>query len=131
MTTAAFSPRGRYQKRGSGLRSAFICRIRLREQALLLVGLRDGDLVEVDPVGLRVAGLAEEEVVGANRRDAVAFLPGPGGVALARVDDRAGQVVGERRGLPAVRTDAAQGHRRVGGGRRGVRVQRGDGATRR
>ena len=26
------------------------------EQALLLVGLRDGDLVEVDPVGLRVAG---------------------------------------------------------------------------
>ena len=38
------------------------------EQPLLLVGLRDRDLVEVDPVGLGVAGLgAEEQVVGADR----------------------------------------------------------------
>ena len=52
MTTTAFSPRGKYQKRGSGLRSAFIVHDQVREQPLLLVGLRDRDLVEVDPVGL-------------------------------------------------------------------------------
>ena len=41
--------------------------IRFSEQPLLLVGLRDRDLVRVDPVGLHVAGLrAEEEVVGAD-----------------------------------------------------------------
>ena len=73
------------------------------EQPLLLVGLRDGDLVEVDPVRLRIARRgAEEQVVAADRGDAVALLPGPGRVALARVDDRAREVVGERGGLAAV-----------------------------
>ena len=68
MTTTAFSPRGKYQKRGSGLRSRFMLADQVGEQALLLVGLRDRDLVEVDPVGLRVAGRgAEEQVVGADR----------------------------------------------------------------
>ena len=70
MTTTAFSPRGKYQKRGSGLRSRFIVHDQVGEQALLLVGLRDRDLVEVDPVGLDVTGLPEEEVVGADRRPA-------------------------------------------------------------
>ena len=46
-------------------------------------------------------------------RSAVALLAGPGRVALARVDDRAGEVVGERRRLAAVRADAAQRHRGV------------------
>ena len=85
------------------------------QQPLLLVGLRDRDLVEVDPVGLDVAGLRpEEQVVGADRRDLpVALLARPGRVALAGVDDRARQVVGERGRLAAVGADAAQGHGRV------------------
>ena len=77
------------------------------EQVLLLVGLRDRDLVEVHPVGLDVPGLgAEEEIVGADQLaaadGAVALVPRPGGVALARLDDRAGQVVGEGGGVTAV-----------------------------
>ena len=41
------------------------------EEPLLLVGLRDLDLVEVDPIGLDVTGLgAEEQVVGAEDRAA-------------------------------------------------------------
>ena len=69
ITTAAFSPRGRYQKRGSGVRSRVHQRDQVRQQPLLLVGLRDRDLVQVDPVGLQVAGLgAEEQVVRAGRR---------------------------------------------------------------
>ena len=90
----------------------------VREQPLLLVGLRNRDLVEVDPVGLRVARRgAEEQIVGANRRQAVAVLAGPRRIALARVDDRSREVVGERRRLAAVRADAAQRHRRAASSR--------------
>ena len=104
MTTTAFSPRGKYQNRGSGLRSRVHVQDQVREQALLLVRLRDRDLVEVDPVGLRAAEEQSSERIGAI---AVALLAGPGRIALARVDDRARQVVGERRGLAAVRPDGA------------------------
>jgi hypothetical protein len=38
-------------------------RDRVREQPLLLVGLRDGDLVEIDPVRLRIFGCIPEEQV--------------------------------------------------------------------
>ena len=73
------------------------------QQALLLVGLGDSDLVQVDPVGLGVrAGRTIEHVVGAQRRDTIPFLPDPGRIALPRVYDRAGQVVSERGRLPAV-----------------------------
>ena len=121
ITTTALSPRGKYQKRGSGFLSRSICSDEVGEQALLLVGLRDGDLGEIDPVGLGVARRrAEEQVVGADRRLAVALLARPRRVALARVDDRAGEVVRERRRLPAVGTDRAQCHRREV--RRGARV---------
>ena len=77
------------------------------QQVLLLVGLGDGDLVQVDPVGLDVPGLgAEEEIVGADQlapaHGAVALVPRPGRVALARLDDRAGEVVGEGRGVTAL-----------------------------
>ena len=66
-TIAAFSPRGRYQKRGSGALSRFISRDQVRQQALLLVGLRHVELARVDPVGLDVAGLgAVEEIVRAD-----------------------------------------------------------------
>ena len=81
------------------------------QQALLLVGLRDVEVVRVDPVGLDVARLgAVEQVVRADRRSAraVALLARPRRVALARVDDRAGEVVGERRGLAAGGADVAQ-----------------------
>ena len=110
ITTTAFSPRGKYQKRGSGLRSAFIERDQVRQQPLLFVGLRDGDLVEVHPVGL---GAAEEEIVRADRRLAVALLARPRGIALPRVDDRPRKIVGERRRLAAVAADAPQRDRRV------------------
>ena len=52
MTTTAFSPRGKYQNRGSGIWSLVHLLDQIREQALLLVCLRDLDLVQVDPVGL-------------------------------------------------------------------------------
>ena len=79
----------------------------VREQVLLLVGLRDRDLVEVHPIGLDVPRLgAEEEIVGSDQLaaadTAVALVSRPGRIALARVDDRAGQVVGERGGVAAV-----------------------------
>ena len=66
----------------------------VREQPLLLVGLRDLDLAGVDPV-------REEEVAGAQRggRRVVALLIDPVRVALAGVDDRARQVVREGGGL--------------------------------
>ena len=56
------------------------------EQALLLVGLRDRDLVQVDPVGLLVPGLApkkrsSERITGSMLE--VALLARPGRVALA------------------------------------------------
>ena len=50
----------------------------------------------------------------------------PGGVALARVDDRAREVVRERGRLAAARPDRAQRHGRVRRRRRRVRVQRRD-----
>ena len=50
-------------------------------EALLLVGLRNRDLGQIDPIGLRVGCRgAEELVVRADRRRAVAFLRGPGGL---------------------------------------------------
>ena len=59
-------------------------------------------LGQVHPVRRRAA---EEEVVGPVGRGAVAVLAGPGEVALARGDDGAGEVEGERRDLPAVGAD--------------------------
>ena len=128
------SARRRPSRRGAGTRSAAAaaCRasiivIRFEQQPLLLVRLRDRDLVRVDPVRLHVAGAgAVEEVVGADADDAVAFLAHPGRVALARVDDRARKVVGERGGLAAARADRAQRDGGVGRRRRRVRVQRRD-----
>src|SRR5262249_19851877 len=65
----------------------------LTEQAHLLVGLRNGDLREVDPVRLRVAGRgAEVHVVRADRRLAVALRSGPRDVALTRGDERAREI---------------------------------------
>ena len=93
------------------------------EEPLLLVGLRDGHLAQVDPIGLAAA---EEEVVRADRREAVALLVLPGGVALARVDDRAGQIEGEGCRLTAVGAHVPDGHRGVAGGGARVAEQRGD-----
>ena len=68
-TTAAFSPRGRYQKRGSGALSRFISVIRFASRRCCSSACGHVDLAHVHPVGLDVAGLgAVEEVVGADRR---------------------------------------------------------------
>ena len=81
MTTTAFSPRGKYQKRGQRLAIHVHQQDQVRQQPLLFVGLRNGDLVEIDPV--RPAA-AEEQIVRAARRLTVALLSGPCRVALAR-----------------------------------------------
>ena len=53
------------------------------QQPLLLVGLRDRDLVEVDPVGLDVAGLgAEEEVVASGSAPTGRRAPAPAQAGL-------------------------------------------------
>ena len=84
------------------------------EEPLLLVGLRDPEVRGVDPVGLRVSRSgAVEEIARADSDRAVALLAGPRWVALSRVDDRAGQVEGERGRLPAARPDVMQGDGRV------------------
>ncbi len=94
------------------------------QQPLLLVGLRNGHLAQVHPVGFGVrGGVAVELVVRADGSQAVALLRGPRGVALARVHHRGGQVVGEGRGLAG--SHAAQRHGRVGSGRGGAAVERG------
>jgi hypothetical protein len=74
-------------------------RDQVREQALLLVRLRDRDLVDVEPVGL-------EEVVGPDRPGALEVFTDLIRIALPRVHDRAREVVGERGGLAAARADA-------------------------
>ena len=102
-------------------------RDQVEQQPLLLVGLRNRDLVRVDPVRLDVAGAgAVEEVVRADARDAVPLLARPGRVALARVDDRAREVVRERGRLAAARADRAERDGRVGRRGRRSRVERRD-----
>ena len=103
MMTTAFLPFGKYQKRGSGFLLSFMCEDQVREQALLLVGLRNRDLVRgrPSPAATSPVFVAVELVVGPDRRKTVALLRRPGRVALARVDDRRRQVVGERRRLAA------------------------------
>ena len=97
------------------------------EQALLLVGLGDGNFVEVDPVRLTIGGgRAEVEVVGADRRCAVALLSGPGGVPLPHVDHRPREIVRERRRVPAERAHATERDGRIRGRTVGARVQRRD-----
>ncbi len=93
------------------------------QQALLFVGLRDRDLVQVDPVRLRIrGGRAEELVVGADRREAVALLGRPRGIALPGVDHRLREVERERRGLAETRR--IERDRRIGGGDRRRAVER-------
>ena len=68
---------------------------------LLLVRLRDGDLVEIDPVGLWIAGgVPEELIIRSDGRRPIPLLAGPGRIALAGVDDRAREVVRERDHFP-------------------------------
>ena len=103
-TTAAFPPRGRYQKRGSGVRSRFICVMRLASRRCCSSACGIATLLRSQPVGRRTGRRS-----GSRLGLAVALLAGPGEVALARVDDRAREVVGEGGGLAAGRADAAQG----------------------
>ena len=86
----------------------------IAEQALLLIRLRDRDLVEVHPVRLWIArGGTVEEVVRPDRWLPVALLAGPRRVPLARVHDRPRQVIREGSGVTPVGPDAAPRHRRV------------------
>ena len=129
ITTAAFSSRGRNQNRGSGFRSGFICPIRLASRRCCSSACGIATLSRSTQSGWTSPGLAPKkrssERIGWSAVPSRSS-PGPGRVALARLDDRAGEVVGERGGLAAVGADAAQRHRRVGGGRGRVRVERGD-----
>src|SRR5438552_14614539 len=69
------------------------------EQPLLLVGLRDADLVQVDPIGLYITGRrAVEQIIRADRRDAVTLLARPLRIALTGADDRAREIERERGG---------------------------------
>ena len=61
--TTAFLPFGKYQKRGKRLLAGVHVQDQVGQQALLLVGLRDGHLVQVDPVGLHVTRLVAVELV--------------------------------------------------------------------
>ena len=96
------------------------------EQPLLLIRLRDGDLVEVDPVRLGVAyGIPIEQLIGANRFESpVALRAGPRRVALARVHDRAREVVRERQRAAAIRAHLDGAHRGIRRRSAGVGVQR-------
>ena len=88
----------------------------VRQQPLLLVGLRDRDFVRSTQSALRAA---EEQIVGPNRRHSVALLARPCGISLPRVDDRpARSYVNAAAWPPAVPTDAHR-DRRIG--RRGRR----------
>ncbi len=92
------------------------------QQALLFIRLRDGDLIQIDPVGV---GSVVEQVVGAHR--AAAAIPvgvNPGRVALARIDHRFCQVVGKSGCLAAVGAYLEQSDRRVGCGGGGIGIKR-------
>src|SRR5688572_25154166 len=57
----------------------------VRQQTLLLVGLRNSNFIEVDVISL---SSSEKEVVRPNGGTAVAFLASPGRIALAGIDYR-------------------------------------------
>ena len=119
---------GRYQRRGTGLRSSPIKVTRLASRRCCSSACGIATLSRSTQSGCRSPRLGpEEQVVGPDRRDAVAFLAGPRRVALARVDDRAAEVVGERGRLAAVDADRPEGHGGAQRRRRRVRVQRRDG----
>ena len=83
----------------------------VREQALLLVGLRNRDLPgRPNRAGRRRPWRRRTDRRSGSSGAGVALLSGPGRVALARVDDRTGEVVGERGRLPTGGADVAQGH---------------------
>ena len=125
-TITALRPPGRYQKRGSGRRARCISwtTFASRRCCSSACGMATRS---------RSTYVGEEEVVRPDGRRAVALGPGPRRVALARVDDRARQVVRERGRVPAGRAHAAQRDRGMRGGRGRVRVERRDdrGAARR
>ena len=81
--------------------------------------------VQVHPVRLHVSRpRAEEEIVGTDRRDAVALLRGPRRIALTRVDHGFRQVVGER--YRASGANRPRRRRGIGRGGRRVRIERRD-----
>src|SRR3954454_7729732 len=93
------------------------------KQALLLIGLRDRDLVHVEPSGL---SRREEQIVRPDRSGAVTFFTGPLRVSLSSVDDRFCQVIEECCSLAAVGPDVLQADSRMGSRSRCVAIQRGD-----
>ena len=80
ITTAAFSLRGRYQKRGIGFRSRLIVSIRFASRRCCSSACGMSILVVSSQSGWTSPALrAEEEVVGADADDAVALLSDPAG----------------------------------------------------
>ena len=114
ITTAAFSPRGRYQKRGSGTRSSACCVIRLARSRCCSSACGIRTLLKSSQLP---AYRSFERIGGSTSwSDAVER-----GVALARADDGARQVVRERRRRAAGAAHAARGD--GGAERRAVRAR--------
>src|SRR4051794_1955036 len=69
------------------------------QQTLLLICLRNGHLIRINPIRARAA---EEEVARSNRSDTVSVLARPRWISLPRQRDGTRKVVGECSGLAAV-----------------------------
>ena len=84
------------------------------EKTLLFVCLWNLDFRQVDPIrlGVKACG-AIKQIIRTDRRKTIAVLPGPGRIALTRVDDRSGQVEGKRRRSTAIGADTVQRYRWV------------------
>src|SRR5262245_5042279 len=68
------------------------------EEPLEFVGLRDLYFIQIYKIGVAVT--AEEEIVRADWRLAVAILPFPGRISLPGIDNGSGEIEGKRRRLP-------------------------------
>src|SRR5262245_64922440 len=74
----------------------------ITENPLQFVGLRDRCFIQIYPIGI---GAAEEPIVRADRRNAVAILASPSWIPLPGVDDGSREIEGEGRRLSAVRSN--------------------------
>ncbi len=102
-------------------------RNQIGQQPHLLIGLRNGDLVQIHPIPLRVPSRgAEIQVVRANRCETVALLAAPRRITLSCIRHRPGQIECEGSRLAACAPDAGQRDRRMRCDCASAAVQRGE-----